>query len=138
LRVPGSADAGLVRRLGARRQGRRGDLALRGPAATRTTRDVSDVLGELARRSEEFRGLSAVHNVRLHTQGVKRSTTPSWASWSSASPARGHRRPGLMLVAYTAEPALGPPRRLSCSPAGRPPRRPAAPGAIPAMRAGTG
>ena len=48
-------------------------------------RELSDLVGELATKSDEFRSLWAAHNVRLHTKGVKRLTTRSSASWSSAS-----------------------------------------------------
>jgi hypothetical protein len=39
-------------------------------------RELSDVVGELATQSEEFRGLWAAHNVRLHTKGIKRFNHP--------------------------------------------------------------
>ena len=39
-------------------------------------RELSDLVGQLATQSEEFRGLWAAHNVRLHTKGVKRFNHP--------------------------------------------------------------
>jgi hypothetical protein len=36
-------------------------------------RELSDLVGELSTRSEEFRGRWATHNVRLHTKVEKRS-----------------------------------------------------------------
>jgi hypothetical protein len=39
-------------------------------------RELSDLVGELATKSEEFRGLWAAHSVRLHTKGVKRFNHP--------------------------------------------------------------
>jgi transcriptional regulator with XRE-family HTH domain len=39
-------------------------------------RELSDLVGELATKSEQFRGLWAAHNVRLHTKGVKRFNHP--------------------------------------------------------------
>src|SRR5215216_1638254 len=68
-------------------------------------RELSDLVGELATQSEEFRGLWAAHNVRLHTKGVKQFNHPivgelelsfNWLKLSAD--------PGLMIVAYTAEP----------------------------------
>src|SRR4051795_8894131 len=39
-------------------------------------RELSDLVGELATRSDDFRGLWAAHNVRLHARGVKRFNHP--------------------------------------------------------------
>ena len=68
-------------------------------------RALSDLVGELSTRSEEFRGLWATHNVRLHTKGEKRFNHPVVGelelSYNRIEPAAD---PGLTIVAYTAEP----------------------------------
>ncbi len=68
-------------------------------------RALSDLVGELATRSEEFRGLWATHNVRLHTKGEKRFSHPVVGelelSYNRIDVAAD---PGLMIVTYTAEP----------------------------------
>jgi transcriptional regulator with XRE-family HTH domain len=68
-------------------------------------RDLSDLVGELATRSEEFRGHWATHNVRLHTMGEKRFNHPVVGelelSYNRIDVAAD---PGLMIVTYTAEP----------------------------------
>jgi transcriptional regulator with XRE-family HTH domain len=68
-------------------------------------RAFSDLVGELSTRSEEFRGLWATHNVRLHTKGEKRFNHPVVGelelSYNRIEPAAD---PGLTIVAYTAEP----------------------------------
>ena len=68
-------------------------------------RELSDLVGELSTRSEDFRGLWASHNVRLHTKGEKRFNHPvvgelelSYNRIEVAADA------GLMIVTYTAEP----------------------------------
>lgn len=48
-------------------------------------RELSDLVGELASKSKEFRGLWAAHNVRLHTKGVKRFNHPVVGELGSAS-----------------------------------------------------
>jgi transcriptional regulator with XRE-family HTH domain len=68
-------------------------------------RDLSDLVGELATQSEEFRGLWAAHNVRLHTKGVKRFNHPIVGELElSFNRLEVAADPGLMIVAYTAEP----------------------------------
>src|SRR3954468_20645241 len=68
-------------------------------------RDLSDLVGELATQSEEFRGLWAAHNVRLHTKGVKRFNHPIVGELElSFNRLEVAADPGLMTVAYTAEP----------------------------------
>ncbi len=68
-------------------------------------RALSDLVGELSTRSEEFRGLWATHNVRLHTKGEKRFNHPVVGelelSYNRIDVAAD---PGLMIVTYTAEP----------------------------------
>ena len=68
-------------------------------------RELSDLVGELATRSEEFRGHWAAHNVRLHTKGVKRFNHPTVAELElSFNRLEVSADPGLIIVAYTAEP----------------------------------
>src|SRR4051794_34242980 len=68
-------------------------------------RELSDLVGELATRSEEFRGLWAAHNVRLHTKGIKRFNHPVVGELElSFDRLEVSADPGLMIVAYTAEP----------------------------------
>src|SRR4051794_12161065 len=68
-------------------------------------RDLSDLVGELATQSEEFRGLWAAHNVRLHTKGVKRFNHPVVGELElSFNRLEVVADAGLMIVAYTAEP----------------------------------
>jgi transcriptional regulator with XRE-family HTH domain len=68
-------------------------------------RALSDLVGELSTRSEEFRGHWATHNVRLHTKGEKRFNHPVVGelelSYNRIDVAAD---PGLMIVTYTAEP----------------------------------
>ncbi len=68
-------------------------------------RELSDLVGELATQSEEFRRLWAAHNVRLHTKGVKRFVHPAVGELElSFDRLEISADPGLMIVAYTAEP----------------------------------
>jgi transcriptional regulator with XRE-family HTH domain len=68
-------------------------------------RELSDLVGELATKSEQFRGLWAAHNVRLHTKGVKRFNHPIVGELElSYNRLDVSADPGLMIVAYTAEP----------------------------------
>src|SRR4051794_7009551 len=68
-------------------------------------RELSDLVGELATRSEEFRRLWAGHNVRLHTKGIKRFNHPVVGELElSFDRLEVVADPGLMIVAYTAEP----------------------------------
>jgi transcriptional regulator with XRE-family HTH domain len=68
-------------------------------------RELSDLVGELATRSEEFRGLWAAHNVRLHTKGVKQFNHPVVGELElSFNRLEVSADPGLMIVAYTPEP----------------------------------
>jgi transcriptional regulator with XRE-family HTH domain len=68
-------------------------------------RDLSDLIGQLSTRSEEFRRRWAAHNVRIHTSGVKLLHHPivgdlDLAFESLALPADT----GQSLLTYTAEP----------------------------------
>ena len=68
-------------------------------------RELSDLIGELSTRSEEFRGHWATHNVRLHHQGEKRFNHPVVGELElSYNLIELPADPGLMMVAYTAEP----------------------------------
>ena len=68
-------------------------------------RQLSELIGELSTRSEEFRGRWAAHHVRIHTTGVKRLHHPvvgdlelAFESFPLAAD------PGQSLLTYTAEP----------------------------------
>jgi transcriptional regulator with XRE-family HTH domain len=68
-------------------------------------RELSDLVGELATKSDEFRGLRAAHNVRLHTQGVKRFNHPIVSELElSFNRLEVMADAELMIVVYTAEP----------------------------------
>ena len=67
-------------------------------------RDLSDLVGELATQSHEFRGLWAAHNVRLHTKGVKRFNHPVVGEIELSFNRLEVLADGLTIVAYTAEP----------------------------------
>jgi hypothetical protein len=68
-------------------------------------RGLSDLVGELSTQSEEFRGHWATHNVRLHTKGVKRFNHPVVGELElSFNRIDLAADPGLMIIAYTAEP----------------------------------
>jgi transcriptional regulator with XRE-family HTH domain len=68
-------------------------------------RELTDLVGELATRSEPFRTLWAAHNVRLHTKGVKAFNHPVVGELElSFERLETAADPGLMIVAYTAEP----------------------------------
>ena len=68
-------------------------------------RELSDLVGELATQSDDFRTLWAAHNVRLHTKGVKRFNHPIVGELElSFNRLEVSADPGLMIVAYTAEP----------------------------------
>jgi transcriptional regulator with XRE-family HTH domain len=68
-------------------------------------RALTDLVGELATRSEEFRTLWAAHNVRLHHTGTKNFHHPVIGDLSlpfEAMPLPAD--PGLTLTAFSAEP----------------------------------
>jgi MmyB-like transcription regulator ligand binding domain len=68
-------------------------------------RELSDLVGELSTRSEEFRGHWATHNVRLHTKGEKRFNHPVVGELElSYNRIEVAADPGLTIVTYTAEP----------------------------------
>ncbi|MEU4427953.1 helix-turn-helix transcriptional regulator [Actinoplanes sp. NPDC024001] len=68
-------------------------------------RALSDLIGELSTRSEEFRTRWAAHDVRLHRTGVKRLHHPVVGDLDLAYEGMELTAdPGLMLFVYTAEP----------------------------------
>jgi transcriptional regulator with XRE-family HTH domain len=68
-------------------------------------RDLSDLVGELSTRSEEFRRHWATHNVRLHNKGEKRFSHPVVGDLElSYNRIEVPADPGLSIVAYTPEP----------------------------------
>jgi len=68
-------------------------------------RDLSDLVGELSTKSEEFRRLWAAHNVRLHNTGVKHLHHPVVGDLSlSYTGLEVAADPGLTIYVYVAEP----------------------------------
>ena len=69
-------------------------------------RDLSDLVGELATQSNEFRTRWATHNVRFHNTGVKHFNHPAVGDLTlSYNRLDLAADPGLTLFTYTAEPA---------------------------------
>jgi transcriptional regulator with XRE-family HTH domain len=69
-------------------------------------RDLTNLVGELATRSDEFRTRWAAHNVRLHQRGTKTFHHPVVGRLELSFDAMDlPADPGLTLTAYTAEPA---------------------------------
>ena len=69
------------------------------------SRELSNLVGELATRSEEFRSRWAKHDVRLHRTGVKHLNHPVVGKLDLAFDAMElPADPGLTMTAYTAEP----------------------------------
>jgi hypothetical protein len=78
-----------------------------GPAFSRcsTNRALTDLVGELAMRSDAFRTRWAAHDVRLHFTGTKRFRYPVVGDLTVALNAMElPADPGLTLTVYTAEP----------------------------------
>jgi hypothetical protein len=68
-------------------------------------RDLSDLVGELATRSEPFRTLWATHNVHVHDSGLKRLHHPLVGELTLTYEAMElAANPGLTIAVYTAEP----------------------------------
>jgi transcriptional regulator with XRE-family HTH domain len=68
-------------------------------------RQLSELIGELSTRSQEFRGRWAAHHVRIHTSGIKRLHHPVVGDLELAFetfPLAAD--PGQSLLTYTAEP----------------------------------
>ena len=69
-------------------------------------RGLTDLVGELSTRSEEFRTRWASHDVRLHRTGHKRLHHPAVGDLDLTYEAMElSSEPGLTLLVYTAEPA---------------------------------
>jgi transcriptional regulator with XRE-family HTH domain len=85
----------------------RGAVALLRSEAGRAPHDkaLTDLVGELATRSDEFRSWWATHDVRLHAVGAKRFRHPVVGELTLAFNAMSlPADPGQTLTAYTAEP----------------------------------
>jgi transcriptional regulator with XRE-family HTH domain len=68
-------------------------------------RDLTDLIGELSTRSEEFRARWAAHNVRLHQTGAKRFRHPVVGDLTlTFEMMELAADPGLNLLTFTAEP----------------------------------
>ena len=68
-------------------------------------RELSDLVGELSTKSEEFRTLWAAHNVRLHNSGVKHLHHPVVGDLSlNYNGLELAADPGLTVFFYSAEP----------------------------------
>jgi transcriptional regulator with XRE-family HTH domain len=76
-------------------------------------RSLSDLIGELATRSEEFRTRWAAHNVRFHRAGLKRLHHPVVGDLELSYEAMElPANPGWTMFAYTAEPGSASEERL--------------------------
>jgi len=70
-----------------------------------TDRHLTDLIGELSTRSEEFRARWAAHNVRLHQTGAKRFHHPVFGELTlTFEMMELAADPGLNLLTFTAEP----------------------------------
>ncbi len=68
-------------------------------------RSLTDLIGELSTRSDEFRTRWAAHNVRSHQTGAKRLHHPAVGDLDLTYEAMElPADPGLTLLIYTAEP----------------------------------
>ncbi len=70
-------------------------------------RDLSDLVGEFATRSEEFRRLWAAHDVRLHQYGTKHFRHPLVGLLDvdfDSMPLPAREDQGLTLTCYSAQP----------------------------------
>jgi hypothetical protein len=68
-------------------------------------KDLTDLIGELSTRSEEFRTIWASQNVRLHRTGLKRFRHPAVGNLDLIFEAMAiEADDGLTLTAYAAEP----------------------------------
>jgi hypothetical protein len=71
-------------------------------------RGLTDLVGELSTRSEEFRTLWAAHNVRLHYTGIKHIHHPAVGELRLMYEALDiSADAGLSLLVYNAEPGSG-------------------------------
>ena len=77
-------------------------------------RNLSDLIGALSTRSEEFSSRWAAHNVRFHRTGVKNLHHPIVGDLHLAFEAMElPADPGLSLVVYSAEPSSADAEKLS-------------------------
>ena len=77
-------------------------------------KDLTDLIGELSTRSEDFRTRWAAHDVRLHRTGRKSFHHPAVGRLDLAFEAMAlEADPGLTLTVYTAEPDTATAERLS-------------------------
>ncbi|MEZ2388533.1 helix-turn-helix transcriptional regulator [bacterium RCC_150] len=68
-------------------------------------KELTDLIGELSTRSEEFRMRWAQHNVRLHRKGVKKFMHPAIGELELHFDALElPAAPGLTMIVYSAEP----------------------------------
>lgn len=66
---------------------------------------ITQIVGELATRSEEFRTRWAAHSVTAHRQGIKRVCHPEFGELTlTYNVLAVSAVPGLSRVGYTAEP----------------------------------
>jgi hypothetical protein len=85
---------------------------------------LTDLVGELATRSDDFRTRWAAHNVRLHHTGVKHFQHPSSAASTSPSrPCHYPPTPASPSPPTAPKPAPRPTTPCACWRAGLPPRR---------------
>jgi transcriptional regulator with XRE-family HTH domain len=76
-------------------------------------KSLSDLIGELATRSDEFRTRWAAHNVRFHRTGLKRIHHPVVGDLELSYEAMElPANPGWTMFAYTAEPGSASDERL--------------------------
>jgi transcriptional regulator with XRE-family HTH domain len=80
--------------------------AMRGEAGRNPyDKRLSDLVGELSTRSDEFRTMWGAHDVRYHRSGIKRITHPVVGDLELVFEALDlPADPGLLLATYTAEP----------------------------------
>jgi len=77
------------------------------------SRDLTDLIGELVTRSDEFRVRWAAHNVRFHRTGRKRICHPTVGDLELHYEAMElPAEPGWTMFAYTAEPDSATDERL--------------------------
>jgi hypothetical protein len=66
---------------------------------------LSDLIGELSTRSQEFRARWAAHDVKLHRTGTRRFHHPLVGELLAYESLQLTGDPGQQIVVYTAEPA---------------------------------
>jgi hypothetical protein len=126
LPLPGRPSPGLLRRVGSRRSRRGGSTPHRGRPQP-YDRSLTELVGELSTRSQEFRSWWVSHNVKLHRTSTKKMRHPIAGELELTGEALElPGDSGLTLITYTVEPASPQPKHSSSSRAGPPrlPRRP--------------